>query len=376
MLLTCQHSDIDAAIRIVNHAIASRPTLPVLSHVLLRAEGGMLRLSTTNLEMSINLAVPAEIREEGAITLPAKLFADFLHTLSGGAIDLSCPKSSTTMYITGHQSRASIKGTDASDFPSIPTIEESALPVTLDAAQFKALIGQTVFAAADDQGRPALSGVLLQVREDTLTLAAADSYRLAVTTAALTGEQEVAGDVLIPVKTLKELARILPDEGNVTMLNGNNLVVFQSGHLELVSRILAESFPPYEKMLPANYLTRALVDTKEFRAIVKSTLMFAQENANILKVHLGKTDLTIAATSDEVGDSTSCIVASVEGPALDISFNAKYVAEALAAIDTPEAALEVTSPGRPGVLRPTGAGAPQQLYLVMPLFIKDKEKAA
>ena len=131
-------------------------------------------------------------------------------------------------------------------------------------------------------------------------------------------------------------------------------------------------------MLPTSYLTRAIVETKAFAAIVRSTLFFAQENANILRVAIspaeGTSSLSIEATSVAVGDSTSCIQASTDGPAISINLNAKYVAEALSAIDTPEVALEVTQPGRPGVIRPVGADAPRQTYLIMPLFIKEKVK--
>jgi DNA polymerase III subunit beta len=375
MHLTCKQSALDEALQITNHAIPSRPTLPILSHVLLRAERGTLRLFATNLEMGINIELEAETTEDGAIALPGKLFSDFVHILPGGSVELHCPNEATTQ-IVGLRSQAHIKGTAPTDFPAISTIEESALSVTLDAVLLKELISQTAFAAADDESNPILNSVLLQVREKTLILAAADSYRLAVRTAELDKASDTIGDLLIPAKALRELARILPDEP-IEILADSRQVFFRSATFGMVSRLTTETFPPYEKMIPAGYLTRATINTQSFVAIVRSTLMFARDNANILCVRVGEAEsglgngqLTIEASSDEAGDSTSTIEASVEGPGIFMNFNAKYLADALAAIDTPEIALELTQPNKPGVLKPVGADAPKLLYIVMPMSIK------
>src|SRR5947208_17116000 len=177
---------------------------------------------------------------------------------------------------------------DASEFPLIPNAEDGEPPVVLDATLLKEMIAEVAFAAADDDSRPVLTGVLVQVGGEKITFAAADAFRLAVRVAALPGDDHPRGDILIPARTLTELGRILPPEGTVQMIVTPNRsqVLFHTEQLDLVSRLIEGNFPNYRQIIPKEHTTRAVVDTKTFDARVKSAALFARDSSNITRVKI------------------------------------------------------------------------------------------
>src|SRR5579884_725827 len=375
--ITCKQQDLSRGLSAVSHAVSSRSTLPILSNILLATDHGRLKLSATNLEIGINCWVDAQIEEEGTTTVPAKLLTDFVGTLSQGSVDISVAEETNLMSVKGQRSSANIKGLDASEFPLIPSAEGGEPPVQLDAAQLKEIIGQVAFAAADDASRPVLTGVLVQVSDEKITFAAADAFRLAVREAELPGDDHPRGDILIPARTLVELSRILPGDGTVEMIVTPNRsqVLFHTPNLDLVSRLIEGSFPNFRQIIPKEYGTRAVVETKEFAAAIKSASLFARDSSNItrLKIVQGGNDglepgaLIVEATAEDLGDNTSTINAAVDGPELQIIFNSKYVADVLAVIGTAEVAVEATAATKPGVIRPVGSD--NYTYVIMPMHI-------
>ena len=195
------------------------------------------------------------------------------------------------LFRSSLRSSANIKGMDSAEFPQIPSNEGGEVPVLLDAPQLKEMIEQVAFAAADDDSRPVLTGVLVQVSDEKITFAAADSFRLAVRVADLPGDDHPRGDILIPARTLTELARILPAEGPVEMIVTPNRsqVLFHTPSLDLVSRLIEGTFPPFRNIIPKESTTRAVVETKEFAAAVKSSALFARDSSNIARVKINTT---------------------------------------------------------------------------------------
>lgn len=383
MKLTCKQQDLNRGLSAVSHAVSGRSTLPILSNILLASDHGRLKLSATNLEIGINCWVDAEISEEGTTTVPARLIADFVNSLPPGLIEMTVPEQTHTMNVKGLRSSANIKGMDAAEFPQIPSNEGGEPPVLLDAVLLKEMIEGVAFAAADDDSRPVLTGVLVQVQRDgsrdreTVTFAAADAFRLAVRTAELSEAEPPHGDILIPARTLTELARILPGEGPVEMIVTPNRsqVLFHTPHLDLVSRLIEGTFPNFRSIIPKESTTIATVETREFAAAVKSAALFARDSSNIVRVRIGGSDeqslgagsLTIEANSEELGDNVSTINATVDGPELQVIFNVKYLANVLATVGTPEVRLEASSATKPGVLRPVGPA--DCTYVIMPMHV-------
>jgi len=373
--ITCKQSDLSRGLSVVSHAVSTRSTLPVLSNILMATDDNRLRLSATNLEIGITCWVPAQVAEEGSVTVPARLLTDFVGGLPQGTVEMSLPAGSYTLSVKSNRNAANIKGMDAGEFPTIPSADSDDPPVLLDASTLKEMIAQVAFAAATDEARPIFTGVLAQVAEDKITLAAADSYRLAVRSADLAANGHPVGDILIPARTLTELARILPAEGTVQMLITPNRsqVLFHSEGMDLISRLIDGAFPAYQRIMPQSYETRAVLDTGEVKAAAKSVALFAKDSNNIvtLTIEPGKTDgvepgtAMLQATAEELGDNTSVVNAAVDGKGLRIMFNVRYLTDVLAVIDTPEVALEMESAQKPGVVKPVGAT--DYTYVIMPM---------
>ncbi len=375
MKITCKQQDLSRGLSIVSHAVSNRSTLPILANILLATEHGRLKLSATNLEIGINCWVDAQIHEEGTTTVPAKLLTDFVNSLPQAAVDINVPEDTNKANIKGEGISANIKGMDASEFPLIPNSEDGEPPIIVDAAMLKEMIDEVAIAASEDESRPVFTGVLVQVSNEKLTFAAADSFRLAVRTAALPGDDSTHGDILIPAHTLNELARILPSEGAVQMIVTPNRsqVLFHTEQIDLVSRLIEGNFPNFRQIIPKEHTTRAVVETKAFTARVKSAALFARDSSNITRVKIQGGDnsglepgsVTVEATAEDLGDNVGILNAAVDGPEQQIIFNVKYLVDVLSVIGTPEVAIEIISPTKPGVIKPVGPA--DYTYVIMPM---------
>jgi DNA polymerase-3 subunit beta len=376
MKITCKQQDLAKGLSIVGHAVSTRTTLPILSHILLATDEDQLRLSATNLDIGITCRIPAQIHEEGTTTVPAKLFTELISNLPATGIELTLPPQSQTLKISSQRSQASIRGMDPADFPGIPKAEGGESPILLDAAELREMINQTTFAAATDDARPVFTGVLARVQNNTLTFASADSFRLAVRREPLPGDT-AAGDVLIPARTLNELARILPAEGTVRMVvtPNRNQVLFEAEGINLVSSLIAGQFPNFEAILPKSHSTRASINTADFRQAAKRVALFARDSSNIvrLRVDAGENGgvtpgtVTLQANADDLGEAMEPLVAAVDGTGLEVMFNVKYLTDVLNVIDTEEVALELNQPQQPGVIKPNGASGGDYVYIIMPM---------
>lgn len=382
MKLTCKQQDLARGLSTVSHAVSTRSTLPILSNILLAAENGRLRLSATNLEIGITCWVPANIQEEGSTTSPARLLTDFVNTLpSATDVTLALQPSGQSMKVSDQRSQATIRGMEPGEFPTIPTADGGEPPLMLNAGELRAMIAEVAFAAATDDARPVFTGVLARVQNGRLTFAAADSFRLAVRSTALVeaggGVATALNDMLIPARTLTELAKVMPSEGtvHVVVTPNRNQVLFRIGDdLELVSTLIAGQYPNYEAILPKGHTTVVTVDTEPFRQAAKQASIFARDSANIvrLKVDPGENDglkpgvVTLAATAEESGDTTATLDAAVDGPGMEIIFNVKYLTDVLGVLETPSVALELNSPQQPGVIKP-GNATSDYVYVIMPM---------
>jgi len=373
--ITCKQQDLSRGLSVVSHAVSNRSTLPILANILLATDNGRLKLSATNLEIGINCWVDCEIHEEGSTTVPAKLLTDFVNSLTQDPVDITVPEDSNKVNIKGEGSSANIKGMDASEFPLIPSAEGGEPPVIVDAALLKEMIAEVTIAAGEDESRPVFTGVLVQVGNEQLTFAAADAFRLAVRTAPLPGDASSRGDILVPARTLEDLGRILPAEGAVQMIVTPNRsqVLFHTEQIDLVSRLIEGNFPNYRQIIPKEHTTRAVVETKTFAARVKSAALFARDSSNITRIKIQGGDnsglepgtVTVEATAEDLGDNVGVLNAAVDGPEQQIIFNVRYLSEVLAVIGTPEVAIEVNAPTKPGVIKPVGSA--DYTYVIMPM---------
>src|SRR6476469_10597208 len=352
---------------VVSRAVSNR-SLPVLTNVPLKTEDGGLKLPATNLEIGITYWVPGKIEVDGATSVPARLLTDLVNSLPGGEpIDLELGDGET-LHIRSGRFESNIKGISADDFPTVQTAGER--PVTrIPQNVLRHALDETAFAAASDEARPILTGVLARFEGDQLTLAAADNYRIAVKTVPIL-DAVPETSVVIPARALNELARVLADVDDpvdVVLAAARNQVLFHLDGIDLVSRLIDGQFPNYQQVVPKEHTTRAVLDREELLRAVRPAALIAHESANIVKLQIGgdgDPGVTVSANA-EVGDHVGQVDAAVEGDGTTIAFNARYLADVLTNVSADQFALELNGPLSPGVFKPVGDD--RYVHVVMPV---------
>jgi DNA polymerase III subunit beta len=366
--LSVMQENLARGLSVVSRAVSSRSTLPVLANVLLRTEDAGLKLTATNLEIGITSWVPGKIEVEGSLTVPARLLTDVVGGLPAGErVDLEVENGST-LHIRAGRTQARLRGIDAEEFPVIPAAGER--PTTkVTQKLLRHALGEVAFAAASDEARPILTGVLTRFHGDKLTLAAADNYRIAVKTLPILQAVEDTS-IVVPARSYQELMRILTETDetvDILMAPAKSQVIFHVEGTELVSRLIDGQFPNYQQVLPASWSTRALVDREDLLKAVRLSALIASSAANVIRLRVaedGSTGITIVAAAD-VGDTEGQVEAAVEGDGVTIAFNARYLVEALQNVEGDRLALEMSGPLSPGVLKPVDDD--QYVHVIMPV---------
>jgi len=376
MKLSCLQENLNKGLGIVGRAVAARTTLPITNNVLLATDQSRLKLVATNLEMAVSCWIGAKVEEEGTITVPARLLGEFISSLPSERVDINLSPQTKTLEVKCARFEARISGVDAKDFPPIPKIEEG-IATKIEVEAFSQGISHVVFAAATEESRPVLTGINAEFDGDTLTLAAADGFRLAVYKLPLAVPVKEKTEAIIPSRTLAELNRLMVDQEEPVeiMLNLNkSQILFRLKNIELVSQLVQGSFPNYSQLIPQSYNTRVVVSVNEFLRATKTASIFARDGSGIIRLMTtpgseqapGK--LTVSARSEEIGDDVGDVDAIVEGEEAKIAFNGKYISDVLSVLHESQVALETTNPSSPGVLRPVGTD--NYIHVVMPMFVQ------
>jgi DNA polymerase-3 subunit beta len=376
MKLSCLQENLNRGLGVVGRAVATRTTLPITNNVLLATDEGRLKLVATNLEMAISCWIGAKIEEEGAITVPARLLTEFVSSLPSDTIDVGLSPQTKTLGLQCARFEARISGIDAKDFPPIPSVDEG-ITTKVEVESLRQGINQVVFAAATEESRPVLTGVCAQFEGDSVTLAAADGFRLAVYKLPVTAPVSEKTEVIIPARTLYELNRLMADQEEAVdiMLNPNkSQVLFRLKSIEMVSQLVQGTFPNYSQLIPQSYNTRVIVSVAEFLRATKTASIFARDGSGIVRLvitpggELAPGKLTVSARSEEIGDDVGEIDATVEGDEAKIAFNGKYLTDVLSVLGEAQVALETTNPSSPGLIRPVGTD--NYTHVVMPMFVQ------
>ncbi len=376
MKVSCLQENLARGLATVSRAVATRSTLPITANVLLVTDEGRLKLAATDLSTALSCWIGAKVEEEGAITIPHRLLGDFVNSLPNDKIDLSLPPRGRQLRIVCARNEASIGGVDAEDFPPIPQVADG-LSVTVKAEDLRKAITRVVFAAANDESRPVLTGVHTLLDGDKLTMAAADGFRLSVFDLPLQTPADGRTEVIIPARALDGLNRLLGDEEEPVELRVNasrTTALFKLKNVEMVTQLIQGNFPNYSQLIPGAYTTRAVLDVGEFLRETKIASIFARDGSGIVRLQVFPGEggmpgrLVISAKAEEIGDNQGEIDSVVEGEAMKVAFNGKYLADVLNVLDSGQVALETTTSSSPGVLRPVGNDA--YVHVVMPMFVQ------
>ncbi|NIM95526.1 MAG: DNA polymerase III subunit beta [Anaerolineales bacterium] len=375
MKVSCLQENLARGLSTVSRAVAQRSTLPVLGNVLIATDDGRLRLSATNLELGITCWIGAKIQDEGSTTVPARTFIDLVNTLPNDQVDMELSVRTQTLNVRSGAFINDIKCIDAQEFPPLPPREQDE-GLTFNVEDLREMIHQVAFAASTDDARPVLTGVLVEVSDGKLSMAAADGFRLSVRTYHLSSPESGPFKAIIPSRALSELSRILSDgEETVTMMlpSGRGQAIFRAKNIELVSQLIEGTFPDYGGIIPTNYSTRSIISTTAFRKACQAAEIFAREAAHSARLmitpgsELEPGTMQISATSAETGSNETTVDATVEGEPIEIAFNVRFLVDVLGVIDNPNVSLETSTPSSPGVIRPVGRE--DFLHVVMPMHL-------
>ncbi len=376
MRLSCLQENLSRGLSIVGRAVATRTTLPITQNVLLSTDEGRLKLAATNLDIAISTWIGAQIEEEGAVTVPARLLTDFVNALPEERIDLNSASQPLALDLRCARFEGQINGADPEEFPPIPSVDSGVLN-KLDPKVLNDAITHVAFAAATEESRPVLTGAKVEISEDNFTFAAADGFRLAVYKGKLLEPSSEELSFIVPSRALMEVGRLIgsqeePVEFAVT--TSKNQALFRLDNIEIVSQLIQGTFPNYSQLIPSSCETRAVVNLDQFLRATRTASIFARDGSGIVRIQVqGSEDdspskLTILSRAEEVGENQGEIDAQVEGGEAKIAFNSRYLSDVLSVLEVGEVALETTTPSSPGVLKPLGND--NYVHVVMPMFVQ------
>ncbi|MBJ7363342.1 DNA polymerase III subunit beta [Synechococcus sp. UW140] len=377
MKLVCSQTELNSSLQLVSRAIAGRPTHPVLANVLVTADAAAGRISLTGFDLSLGIqtSFAAVVEGSGAITLPAKLLADIVSRLPpDGPITLSCPEGEEQVELTALSGSYQMRGMTAEDFPELP-LAQNGRPILLSGAALVEGLRSTLFASSSDEAKQILTGIHLKVEEGGLEFAATDGHRLAVRRNQAGGEQGAEPfAVTVPARSLRELERLLsarPSEESISLFCDRGQVVFLWADQVLTSRTLDGTYPNYGQLIPDSFVRSLSIERKPLLAALERVAVLADQHNNVVKfsANPSTSQLLLSADAQDVGSGSEALTIRMEGEAIELAFNVRYVLEGLKSMAAQEVCLRLNTSTSPAILHGE-AEEDSFTYLVMPVQIR------
>ncbi|MGV6872612.1 DNA polymerase III subunit beta [Pseudochelatococcus sp. B33] len=372
MKVTVERAALLKSLGHVHRVVERRNTIPILSNVLLRAEGGALLLRATDLDLEVTETLAADVAQDGATTVPAYVIYDIIRKLPDGAqIALESAQEGAQVVIRAGRSRFTLQTLPESDFPDLAADE---LPhvFAINAAELKKLIDKTQFAISTEETRYYLNGIYFHAFDaggtPKLRAVATDGHRLArVETDAPAGARDIPG-VIVPRKAVAEIQKLLDGiEGGVQVELSSSKIRLTAGTVVLTSKLIDGTFPDYQRVIPQNNDKRLVVERAEFATAVDRVSTISSERGRAVKLSLTDGRLTLSVTNPDSGSATEEIEVEYDSEALDIGFNARYLLDIAGQLDGDTALLLLADPGSPTLVQDReGADA---LYVLMPMRV-------
>ena len=365
MKLTTKREDLVSKLSTVSRAVSTRAAIQALSGILLTARDGKVTLAATDNDLSLETAVAAEIGEEGTVLLPGRLLAEVARSLADDTVSIESREAERDVEIRCGSSSFHLRTLLAEDFPHLPKAGLDT-GLKLPAPALEASIDLVARAASRDDMRPVLTGVFVTAGGKEMTMVATDSYRLAVKRTELEAELGLELEANIPARALRELDRILSQEGapEATIWLLENQAVFSAGSITLSTRLIDGQFPNFRQLLPESYDHDVRLPRADFLDVTRRVSQLAQRNAP-LRLSFAPGELTVAAETPDVGDASETMPVAFEGESFEIGFNPEFLKEGIESIAGEEVLLRLISPLRPGLLQPVEND--DFRYLVMPI---------
>lgn len=355
---------LNAALSIVTKALPVRSTISVLEGVYMKAEQRRLLLRCTDLNIQIEASIDALIEKEGATVLPGRLFSEMAKRLPGESVSIDVNKKNTAEIISGAY-RTTLQCEDAGDYHAMNEVE-SDTSIKIEPNDFKSMVRGCIFAAAQDDTKPILTGALMELGSDSLRLIALDGYRLALRTAPIVNNGTEEKEIVVPARSLIEVARILPDDGEkATITFSRTHLSATGGDVKIIARLMEGDFIKYKQILPNEHMTRVRVNRKELLdGIERVALMARESKSNLIKFSISREMIEISANS-EIGRSNEEIPCAAMGEDIEIAFNNKYLTDVFKVLDDEEIYMDFNSNVSPCVVKPINGD--EYYYLILPV---------
>lgn len=384
MKLVCSQAELNAALQLVSRAVASRPTHPVLANVLLTADAGTDRLSLTgfDLNLGIQTSLPASVESSGAVTLPARFLGEIVSKLSSDSpVSLSCDAGAEQVELTSSSGSYQMRGMPADDFPELPLVENGTA-LRVDPSSLLKALRATLFASSADEAKQLLTGVHLRFNQKRLEAASTDGHRLAMLTVEDALQAEISVDesepdelaVTLPARSLREVERLMASwKGNdpVSLFCERGQVVVLAADQMVTSRTLEGTYPNYRQLIPDSFSRTIDLDRRAFISALERIAVLADQHNNVVRIATESATglVQISADAQDVGSGSESLPAEINGDAVQIAFNVRYVLDGLKAMDCDRVRLSCNAPTTPAILTPANDD-PGLTYLVMPVQIR------
>ncbi|AND83272.1 DNA polymerase III subunit beta [Clostridium tyrobutyricum] len=362
MKFICEKSNLQEAVFTVQKAITGKSSMPILNGILIETNGSELILTGSDIDLSITTKIEATILEEGSVIINAKLFGEIIRRLPNDDINIETIDDNTTQILC-KKSKFNIINMNTNDFPELPNINENML-FSIPENILKNMIRETIFATAQDETRPILTGILFEIKNKTINLIALDGYRLALRFETLDNDNEI--NAVIPGKTLNEVSKILEDrEDNVDITFTPNHILFNLGKTKIVSRLLEGEFIKYKSIIPEEFNLKVTAKREELlNCIERASLMAKDSNTNLIKLNIEENNMIITSNS-QLGMVKEEVNIILQGSTLQIAFNSKYLIDVLKIMDEEEIILNFSSSVSPCVIKNKDKN--NCTYLVLPV---------
>ena len=347
----------------VQNIVAGKGSLPIIQNVMIEAKGGEIKLTTTDLDISIRSTVFAEVAEEGATTLPVRLLFNLMSKAPEGIVEVSVDSNELAVIRAGSASYR-LNGKPESEFPRLNVGDESSEYV-MPRQTLQEMFRKTSYAASQDDTRRTLKGVLMSFKDSKLTMVATDGRRLALVEKEMEFPKNAERDIVLPSKAVQELQRSLSGEGDVSINVQPSKICFNLGDVQIYSKLMDDVYPNYRQVIPSECTEKIVIDRQLLLNALERASVMTMDEAHSTKLIFESNRLTVTSAANEIGEAKDEVPIKYAGEKIEIMFNPNYVMDPLKAIDDDEVSININNGHSPAVIK---CSIPF-LYVLMPLRI-------
>lgn len=366
MKFSCTQENLKRGLNLVSPIAAKSPHLPILSHILLKADAGMLQILGTNLELGITVTVRGKVEGVGQCVVPAQVFSTYVGLITGDRVD--CVVEGNELIITSGSQHSKIRNADVTEFPVLPRIENTP-SFSVARQELTRALEHVLSCVATDDTRPELTGVYMSIQGNILTMASTDSYRLSEYTLPINAAGNTDTKIIVPGKSLQEVVRVFSsvEANQIDVVCADNQIVFKTDEVELLSRLIDGKFPEYQQIIPQQFATNVTCNPAELARACKAAALFTRSGMNDVHVRIDPEHqaITISAANNQLGENVSTISAEVSGQPNSIVFNHRYLLDGISSVLSNTLKLSLIDANNPALFVPTESS--EQLYILMPI---------